>query len=142
MIGYASAARLSPTRCALAVGGTDSFHGFEYFGLITLASRVHSMRFFWRACGVCAFYGFISVAWSCDHTFLACPHGLPIVRYLYWFFRHVWYLVLCFSRSFCADYADGSSTGSCSCLVQCCRGGGLFPIYEVFALVLGISVLV
>ena len=47
------------------VGGTDSFHGFEYFGLITLTSRefrVHSMRFFWHACVVYAFYGFVSVA--------------------------------------------------------------------------------
>ena len=36
--------------------GTDSCHGFEYFGLITLAScefRVF-LRFFQRACGVCA----------------------------------------------------------------------------------------
>ena len=47
-----------------------------------------------------------------------------------------------FSCSVCADYADGSSAGSCSCLAQCCRGGGLFPKYAVFALVLGISVLV
>ena len=29
-------------------------------------------------------------------TFIAYPRGLPIVRYLDWFFRHVWYLVLCF----------------------------------------------
>ena len=43
------------------------------------------MRFFWRACGVCAFYGFVSVAWSCNPTFIAYPHGLPIVRYPYWF---------------------------------------------------------
>ena len=34
-----SAVWLSPTRCALAVGGTEFFHGFEYFGLITLAAR-------------------------------------------------------------------------------------------------------
>ena len=41
----------------------------------------------------------------------------------------------------CADYADGSSAGSCSCLAQCCRCDGFFPNYAVFALVLGISVL-
>ena len=38
-------------------GGTDYFHGFEHFGLITLVNqvfRVHSMRFFLRACGVSA----------------------------------------------------------------------------------------
>ena len=40
-------------------GGTDYFHGTEYFGLITLVTlvyQVHSVRFFLRACG-------ISVAW-------------------------------------------------------------------------------
>ena len=31
------------------------------------------------------FYGFVSVTYRCDPTFIACPHGLPIVRYLYWF---------------------------------------------------------
>ena len=95
------------------------------------------MRFFWRACGVGAFCGFVSVAWSCDPTFIAYPHGLPIVSCLYWFFRHVWYLALCFSCSVCDDYTDGSS----SCLAQCCRCCGFFPKYAVFALVLGISVL-
>ena len=120
-------------------GGTDSFHGFEYFGLITLVSRefrVHSMQFFWRACVVYAFYGFVSVAYSCDPTFIAYSHSLPIVRCLYWFFRHVWYLVLCFSWSVCAACADGSCAGSC-----CCRGGGFFPNSAVFVLVLGLSVL-
>ena len=43
--------------------------------------------------------------------------------------------------SVCADYADDSSAGSCGCLAQCCRCGGFFPNYAVFALVLGISVL-
>ena len=82
-------------------------------------------------------YGLVSVSCSCDPTFIAYPHGLPIVRYLDWFFRHVWYLVLCFSRSVCADYADGSSAGSCSCLAQCWRGGGFFPKYADFSLVWG-----
>ena len=44
------------------------------------------MRFFWRACGVCAFYGFVNVAWSYNPTFIAFPHGLPIMRYPYCFF--------------------------------------------------------
>ena len=43
--------------------------------------------------------------------------------------------------SVCADYADYSSAGSCGCLAQCCRCGGFFPNYAVFALVLRISVL-
>ena len=93
------------------------------------------MRFFWRACGVCAFYGFVSVAWSCDPTFIAYPHSSLIVRYPYWFFRHVWYLVLCFSCSVCAD---GSGTGSCRCLAQCCQGGGFFPNSAVFSAGFGV----
>ena len=86
------------------------------------------------------FYGFVSVAYCCDPTFIACPHGLPIVRYLYWFFRHVWYLVLCF-WGVGAAYADGSCAGSSCYLAQGCRGGGFFPNSVVFALVLGLSVL-
>ena len=72
--------------------------------------------------------------------FIACPHGLPIVRYLSWFFRHVWYLVLCF-WGVCAAYAAGSCAGSYCYLAQGCRGGGFFPNSAVFALVLGLSVL-
>ena len=54
-------------------GRTDSFHGFEYFDLITLTSREFrvllavlpaSLRC-WRI------FGFISVAWCCDPTFIA-----------------------------------------------------------------------
>ena len=41
-------------------------------------------------------YGLVSVACSCNPTFIAYPPGLPIVRYRDWFFRHVWYLVLYF----------------------------------------------
>ena len=46
-----------------------------------------------------------------------------------------------FLCSVCADYADDSSTGSCSYPAQCCRCGVFFPNSVVFALVLGISVL-
>ena len=86
-------------------------------------------------------YSFVSVACSCDPTFIAYLHGLPIVRYLDWFFRLVWCLVLCFSHSLCTDSADGSSAGSCRCLAQCCRSGGVFPKYTVFIASLGISVI-
>ena len=75
-------------------------------------------------------------------TLIAYPHGLPIVRYLDWFFRHVGYLVLCFSRRVCVTYAAGCSVGSCNCIAQCCRGGGFFPSYAVFLVSLGISVMV
>ena len=99
------------------------------------------MRFFWRACVVCAFYGFISVALCCDPTFFAFPHSLPIMGYLYWFFRHVLHLVLCFYWGVCAACADGSCSGSCCCLVQRCRSSGFFPNFAVFVLVMGLSVL-
>ena len=36
-------------------------------------------------------YSFVSVACSCDPTFIAYPHGLTIVRYLDRFFRLVWF---------------------------------------------------
>ena len=58
-------------------GGTDSFHGLEYFSLIALTSREFrvllavlpaSLRFL-------RIFGFVSVAWCCDHTFIAYPHG-------------------------------------------------------------------
>ena len=123
-------------------GGTDFFNGFEYFGLITLASRglrVHSMRFFWRACGVCAFYGFVSVAWSCDPTFIAYPHGLPIVRYPCWFFRHVWYLVLCFSVAFALIVPTVPAQVLVVALRSVAEVAAFSPNPRVLALVLGFS---
>ena len=56
------------------------------------------------------------------------------------FFRHVWYLVLCF-WGVCAACADGSCAGCYCYLAQGCRGGIFFPNSVVFALVLGLSVL-
>ena len=53
--------------------GIDSFMGFEYSVVITLASREFrvllpilptSLRFL-------RFFGFVGVAWGCDPTFLA-----------------------------------------------------------------------
>ena len=108
-------------------GGTDSFHGLEYFGLITLASESFEffLRFFQRACGVCAFLA----------TFTVYYREVPLLD-----FRLVWYWsgVFC---SVCADCADDSSADSCVCLAQGCRCGGFFPNSAVFALVLGTSVL-
>ena len=59
-------------------GGTDSFHGFEYFGLITLASREFRVLFAVLPASLrcLRIFGFVSVAWSCDPTFIAYPHGL------------------------------------------------------------------
>ena len=72
-------------------------------------------------------------------TFIACLHGFTIVRYLYWFFRHVSFLVLFWGV--CSACAGGSCADSCCCLAQCCRGGSFFPNSADFALILGLSVL-
>ena len=91
LLGYASAAwqqRLLPTRCALAVG--------EPIPLLDSSTSCGS----YGESAVFANFGFASVAWCCDPSFIAYLHGLPIVWYLYWFFRHVWCLVLCFSVAF------------------------------------------
>ena len=59
-------------------GGTDFFHGFEYFGLITLASR--EFRVLLAVLPVSLrclrIFGFVSVAWCYDPTCIAYPHGL------------------------------------------------------------------
>ena len=112
---------------------------FDYSRVLSVPSTfdavlVACLRFLRISC-------FVSVACSCDPTFIAYPRGLPIVRYLNWFFRLVWYLVLCFSRSLFADSADGSSAGSCRCLAQCCRGGGFSPNMQFLSLVWGFLLL-
>ena len=105
---------------------------FDYSRITSFPSTFDAVLL---ACLRCLrFYSFVSVACSCDPTFIAYPHGLPIVRYLDWFFKLVWCLVLCFSRSLCADSADGSSASSSRCLAQCCQGGGFFPQIRVFFL--------
>ena len=59
-------------------GGTDSFHGFEYFGLITLASREFRVLLTVLPANLrcLRIFGFVNVAWCCDPTFIAYPHGL------------------------------------------------------------------
>ena len=62
----------------LSGGGTDSFHGFEYCGLITLASREFQVliAFLPTSLRCLRIFGFVSVAWCCGPTFIAYPHGL------------------------------------------------------------------
>ena len=59
-------------------GGTDSFHGFEYFSLITLASREFRVLLAVLPASLrcLRIFGFVIVAWCCDPTFIAYPHGL------------------------------------------------------------------
>ena len=138
-----SAARLSPTRCALAVGEPIPFMDsstvlrFDY-------SRV--TRVLSTSCGSSGEPAVFAHIWLHQCRMLLRPHlyCLPsrftIVRYLYWFLGlcGVWSGVFC---SVCADCADDSSAGSCVCLAQGCRCGVFFPNSAVFALVLGNSVL-
>ena len=58
--------------------GTDSFHGFEYFGLITLASHEFRVLLVVLPASLRCLrnFGFVSVTWCCDLTFIAYPHGL------------------------------------------------------------------
>ena len=58
--------------------GTDSFHGFEYFGLITLTSREFRVLLAVLPASLWCLriFGFVSVAWCCNPTFIAYPHGL------------------------------------------------------------------
>ena len=58
--------------------GTDSFRGFEYFGLITLESREFRalLAILPESLRCLSIFGFVSVAWYCDPTFIAYPHGL------------------------------------------------------------------
>ena len=59
-------------------GGIDSFHGFEYCDLITLASQEFRVLLavlptsLWRL----RIFGFVWVAGCCDLTFLAYTLGL------------------------------------------------------------------
>ena len=67
-------------------GGTDSFHGFEYFGLITLVSREFRvlLRFFQRACGVCAVFWLRQCRMVLRPRLYCLPSRFTIVRSLYW----------------------------------------------------------
>ena len=58
-------------------GGIDSFLGFEYLIVITLASREFRVLTSLRCLRI---FGFVGVAWCCDPTFIA----YPLVRSLYW----------------------------------------------------------
>ena len=73
-------------------GGIDSFLGFEYGVVITLASHMfeYFFLFFLRACGFCAFLPSLGSQGVVTPAFLACPHVFSHVRSLYWVFRLLW----------------------------------------------------
>ena len=76
-------------------GRFDSFLGFEYVVMITLASHVfeYFLRFLLQACVICAFW----LRWGSHGVtpLLSClPSRFPPVRSLYWVFR----LLSCWSE--------------------------------------------
>ena len=113
-------------------GGIDSFLGFEYCVVITLASREFRVLPILPMSLQCLrIFGFVRVAWCCDPTSRFRP-----VRSLYWV------LGLCGVRPgyFCVgdDRWDDYSADSSASLAQCCSCGGFFPSFKIFALVWGL----
>ena len=62
----------------MRAGGIDSFMGFEYLIVITLASREFRvlLPILLTSLRCLRIFGFVGVAWCCDPTFIACPHSL------------------------------------------------------------------
>ena len=102
-------------------GGINSFLGFDYGKVITLASSVFrvllpilptSLRFL-------RIFGFVGVTGCGDPTFLAYPHVFltcgPFIGFLGYSCVGV-------------DRRDDSSADSSASLAQCGYGGGYFPI--------------
>ena len=118
-------------------GGIDSFLGFEYNDVMTLASREFrvllqilptSLRFL-------RIFGFVGVAWLRPH--LSClTSRFSHVRSLYWVLGL--YSVRqgydCVGINRCGDYIADSSANP----AQCCCCGGFFPSFAIFALVWGL----
>ena len=56
---------------------------FDYSRVLSVPSTFDAVLLTCLRC--LRIYGLVSVACRCDPTFIAYPHGLPIVRYLDWF---------------------------------------------------------
>ena len=116
-------------------GGIDSFLGFEYVVMITLASHVfeYFLRFLLQACIICEFW----LRWGSHGVapLLSClPSRFPHVRSLYCFFLGFFGV----SQSYgCVgvDRHDDYSADSSASLAQCGFVGGFFPNFAIFALV-------
>ena len=120
---------LSPTWCTLG-GGVDSFLGFDYGKVITLASSVFRvlpilpmrLRFL-------RIFGFVGVTGCGDPTFLAYPHVFltcgPFIGFLGFFGVSQGYSCVGVVRR------DDSSTDSSASLAHCGYGGGFFPIFAL-----------
>ena len=112
-------------------GGFDSFLGFEYGVVITLASHVfeYFFRLFLRACVICTFFGFVGVTWCDTPTFLAYPHIFltcgPFIGFLGFFGVRQSYSCVGIDRH--DDYSADSSAS----LAQCGFVGGFFPNFAL-----------
>ena len=118
-------------------GGPDSFHGFEYCGLITLASREFRVLL-----------AVLPTSLRCLRIFglrrgrrLLRPHlsflhsRFTVVRSLYWVLGlcGVSPGCCCVGAACMVDY----STGFSASLAQCCRCGCFFPSFAIFRASLG-----
>ena len=116
-------------------GGIDSFLGFEYEVVITLASHVfeYFLRFLLRACVICRILASLGVTWCDTPSFLAYPHVFltcgPFIGFLGFFGVRQSYSCVG------VDLHDDYSADSSASLAQCGFVGGCFPNFAIFALV-------
>ena len=112
-------------------GGFDSFLGFEYVVLITLASHVfeYFLRFLLQACVICAFWlrwgshAVTPLLLAYPHVFLTCG---PFLGFLGFF--HVGQGYSCVG----VDRHDDYSADSSASLAQCGFVGGFLPNFASF----------
>ena len=121
-------------------GGIDSFLGFEYCDVITLASREFRVLLAILPSLRCLrIFGFVWVA-GLLRPHLSCLHSrFTVVRSFSWGFSLVWRssgLLLRLRRLLGRLRADSSAS-----LAQCCRCGGFFPSFVIFHASLGTSAL-
>ena len=109
-------------------GGIDSFLGFEYCVVITLASREFRvlLTILPTSLRCLHIFGFVRVAWCC------LPSRFTHVRSLYWV------LGLCGIRPGYCCLGNGRCDDSSASLAQCCSCGGFFLSFAIFALVWGL----
>ena len=119
----------------LCGGGIDSFLGFEYEVVITLASHVfeYFLRFLLQACVICAFW----LRWG-SHG-VTPPHFLPTLTFSsravpFWGFLGFFGVRQSYS---CVgvDLHDDYSADSSASLAQCGFVGVFFLNFAIFALV-------
>ena len=109
-------------------GRFDSFLGFEYVVMITLASHVFEY-FLLQACVICAFWLRWGVTLCDPPTFLPTLTCGPFIGF-FGFFR-VGQSYSCVG----VDRHDGYSADSSAGLAQCGFVGGFIPNFAIFALV-------